>query len=391
MTASDHDVEFCTLGMFIIDDIDFGGIRPGVKNITGGAASFAVVGARLVSGSKHAQAVSWIVDVGSDFPPETLAVIKSWNTDCLFREDTSRLTTRAWNGYHPNEQRDFKYLTPKLRLEPEMLSDRQIWSKTFHMVCSASRCIHIVQNILQRREELHKAGNSPSDKHALQRPIFVWEPVPDLCTPEEQENFLAANKFVDVVSPNHMELGMMFDQPSWTEASQQGQDLVRKITDSGIGSDGNGMLVIRAGKEGSYAYSKTCKIWLPAYHQPDASGATPVVDPTGAGNSFLGALAQGMVTTGREPFQVIQSVLSQSENWRKGLDSWGNFQSHPMALICATVAAGFVVEQIGVPQISEGNGEELWNQSEFTERVRLYTQRLLKTLEEPWSLPRDTC
>lgn len=87
------------------DEIDFGGVKPGVKNITGGAASFAVVGARLVSGSQHARAVSWIVDVGSDFPPETLAVIKSWNTDCLFREDNSRLTTRAWNGYHPNEKR----------------------------------------------------------------------------------------------------------------------------------------------------------------------------------------------------------------------------------------------------------------------------------------------
>ncbi|CAG8282723.1 unnamed protein product [Penicillium salamii] len=382
MTTQNDDVEFCTLGMFIIDDIDFGGIRPGVKDITGGAASFAVIGARLVSGSKHARAVSWIVDVGSDFPSETLAVIKSWNTDCLFREDTSRLTTRAWNGYHPNEQRDFKYLTPKLRLEPEMLSDKQLWSKTFHMVCSASRCIYIVQTILQRREGLHKAGKSPSAAHALQRPIFVWEPVPDLCTPEEQHNFFAANKVVDVVSPNHMELGMMFDQSSWTEDSQDGRDLVRTITESGIGPDGNGMLVIRAGKDGSYAYSKNCKIWLPAYHQPDASGSSPVIDPTGAGNSFLGALAQGMVTTGREPFQVIQSVLSQSENWEKGLDSWGSYQNYPMALICATVAAGFVVEQIGVPQISDENGEELWNQSGFTERVRLYTQRLSKTLEE---------
>jgi hypothetical protein len=90
-----------------------------------------------------------------------------------------------------------------------------------------------------------------------------------------------------------------------------------------------------------------------------------------------------MVTIGREPFQAIDSVLSQSETWKKALNSWGDFQHHPMALICATVAAGFVVEQIGVPQIDvDGNGRELWNQSEFTERVRLYTQRLLKTLEE---------
>ncbi|KAI2733148.1 hypothetical protein CBS147332_163 [Penicillium roqueforti] len=385
MVAQDKpvEVEFCTLGMFIIDDIDFGGSRPSVKNILGGAASFAVVGARLVSGSKYARAVSWIVDVGSDFPTETLDVIKSWNTACVFRKDPSRLTTRAWNGYHPDEKRDFKYLTPKLRLEPEMLSDSQVWSKTFHMVCSASRCMSIVHDILQRRDELQKTGKAPSVAHASQRPIFVWEPVPDLCTPEEQEKFFAANKVVDVVSPNHMELGMMFGQPGWTQKSQAGQEIVQRITESGIGPDGNGMLVIRAGKDGSYAYSKSGKIWLPAYHQPSASGATPVVDPTGAGNSFLGALSQGMVTAGREPFQVIGSVLSNSETWRKALESWGNYKHYPMALICATVAAGFVVEQIGVPQIDiDGNGKELWNRTEFTERVRLYTQRLSRTSEE---------
>ncbi|KAJ5832104.1 hypothetical protein N7474_000415 [Penicillium riverlandense] len=370
-------VEFCTLGMFILDDIDFGDSRPGVKNILGGAASFAVVGARLVAGPAHARSVSWIVDMGSDFPPEALEAIKSWNTDCVFRQDHSRLTTRAWNGYHPSEKRDFKYLTPKLRLEPSMLSDTQVWSRTFHMVCSASRCISIVQDILRRRDALHQAGQAPSTTHASNRPIFVWEPVPDLCTPEEQEKFFEANRVVDVVSPNHLELGMMFDQPGWTEESTE---LVQKILDSGVGPDGKGCLVIRAGKDGSYAYSRNQKIWLPAYHQPNSSGTTAVLDPTGAGNSFLGALAQGMVSAGRAPFQVIDSVLEQSENWRKEVDAWGQQRDLLLALICATVAAGFVVEQIGVPQISgAGNGRELWNQSEFTERLRLYTQRLFRT------------
>ncbi|KAJ5204521.1 uncharacterized protein N7498_005400 [Penicillium cinerascens] len=382
-TAQPGDVEFCTLGMFILDDIEFGGSRPGVKNILGGAASFAVVGARLVAGAPYARSVSWIVDVGSDFPRETLAVIKSWDTSCVIREDHGRLTTRAWNGYHPNEKRDFKYLTPKLRLEPSMLSEAQVWSRTFHMVCSPSRCISIVQAILHRREELRRVGQAPSTKHAAERPVFVWEPVPDLCTPEEQKMFFEANRVVDVVSPNHMELGMMFDQPGWTVDGDQSQALVQKIINSGIGLNGDGCLAIRAGKEGSYAYSKDQKIWLPAYHQPDASGSTAVVDPTGAGNSFLGALAQGIVTAGREPFEVIESVLSPSENWKKAMEAWGNRQDLPLALICATVAAGFVVEQIGVPQKSvAGNGKELWNQSEFTERVRLYTQRLYRTVEE---------
>ncbi|KAJ5917688.1 hypothetical protein N7466_011242 [Penicillium verhagenii] len=391
------EVEFCTLGMFIIgprqpdtygfiptwiDDIEFGGSRPDVKNVLGGAASFAVVGARLVAGSKHGRGVSWIVDVGSDFPPETLAVIKSWGTDCVIREDNTRLTTRAWNGYHPNEKRDFKYLTPKLRLEPSMLSDTQVWSRTFHMVCSSARCMSIVHDILQRREQLRQAGKAPSTKHASERPIFVWEPVPDLCTPEEQETFLEANRVVDVVSPNHLELGMMFDQPGWTEDSEESQKLVQKIIDAGIGPNGDGCIVIRAGKEGSYAYSRAQKLWLPAYHQPNYSGTTVVLDPTGAGNSFLGALAQGMVTSGREPFDIIESTLSRSDSWKRALDSWDQRRNVLGALICATVAAGFVVEQIGVPQISVGNGKELWNQTEFTERVRLYTQRLFKTLEE---------
>ncbi|KAF3398426.1 Protein MAK32 [Penicillium rolfsii] len=382
--AQPGEIEFCTLGMFILDDIEFGGSRPAVKNILGGAASFAVIGARLVAGSAHARSVSWIVDVGSDFPPETLAAIQSWGTACVIRSDHSRLTTRAWNGYHPDEKRDFKYLTPKLRLEPYMLSEAQVWSRTFHMVCSSSRCISIVNEILRRRDELLQAGKAPSTEHASTRSIFVWEPVPDLCTPEEQEKFLAANKVVDVVSPNHQELGMMFDQPGWSEESKEGQRLVQSILTSGIGPNGDGCLVIRAGKEGSYAFSKTQKLWLPAYHQPGTSTATAVVDPTGAGNSFLGALAQGLVTTGREPFRIIESILSASLDWKESLDGWEGRRNLPMALICATVAAGFVVEQIGVPHISmaETGGKELWNQSEFTERVRLYTQRLFRTLDE---------
>lgn len=261
-----------------------------------------------------------------------------------------------------------------------MLSETQVWSRTFHMVCSSSRCLSIVQDILRRRDALRQAGQAPSTTHASSRPIFVWEPVPDLCTPEEQEKFFEAIRVVDVVSPNHLELGMMFEQPGWTE---ENTTLVHKILDSGIGPDGKGCLVIRAGKDGSYAYSRTQNIWLPAYHQPNSSDTTAVVDPTGAGNSFLGALAQGMVSAGRAPFQVIDSVLAQSEQWRREVDAWGQQRHLPLALVCATVAAGFVVEQIGVPQISGvGNGRELWNQSEFTERVRLYTQRLFRTQDE---------
>ncbi|KAL4978438.1 Ribokinase-like protein [Aspergillus desertorum] len=367
-------VEFCTLGMFILDDIDFDGHRPSVRSVLGGAASFAVIGARLVAGKEYSRSVSWIVDIGSDFPSEVLDVIKAWDTDCVIRRDHGRLTTRAWNSYGPNEKRAFQYLTPKLRIEPYMLSDVQLLSKTFHMVCSSSRCISIVRDILQCREGL--------PGHPSKRPIFVWEPVPDMCTPEEKQKFLEACREVDIVSPNDLELGMMFGQPCWSEESAQGKETVDKILDSGIGPQGEGHLVIRAGKNGSYTYSRGLSIWLPAYHQPTVSGSSPVVDPTGAGNSFLGALAQGMVSEGRDAARVIDSVLGKSANWRKAIAGCGEYHI-PLALILATVAASFVVEQIGVPrQSTSSEGKEHWNGTEFTERVRLYTERLYRTLEE---------
>lgn len=264
-----------------------------------------------------------------------------------------------------------------------MLSEPQVFSKTFHMVCSSARCMSIVQEIMQRRDELQKQGKAPASYDASRRPTFVWEPVPDLCTPEEQAKFFAATRVVDVVSPNELELGMMFGQPGWSEESEYGRNLVKRILDSGIGPEGNGNLVIRAGKDGSYSYSKNQRIWLPAYHEPNSSGATAVADPTGAGNSFLGALAQGMVSGGRRPANVIDTILGKSGNWAKAMESRGQQEQVPIALMFATVAAGFVVEQIGIPQISmSGDGRELWNGTEFTERVRLYTQRLYKTLEE---------
>lgn len=236
---------------------------------------------------------------------------------------------------------------------------------------------------MQRREQLRRGGKALSEDDATKRPVFVWEPVPDLCTPEEQEKFFAANRVVDVVSPNELELGMMFGEPGWNEETEFGRNIVKQIIDSGIGPQGEGLLVIRAGKDGSYAYSRSQRIWLSAYHLPGTSEATAVVDPTGAGNSYLGALAQGMVGADREPSKIINSVLAGSDNWSKAVKDWGNQNPFLSALIFATVAAGFVVEQFGVPQLTTaGNEKELWNGNEFTERVRLYTERLYRTLEE---------
>jgi hypothetical protein len=76
------------------------------KVIIGGAGAYAAIGARLAAGGRYARSVSWVVDVGSDFPAEFRAILESWQTACVFRVDGTRLTTRAWNGYSgDNEHR----------------------------------------------------------------------------------------------------------------------------------------------------------------------------------------------------------------------------------------------------------------------------------------------
>jgi hypothetical protein len=123
--AMEDEITFCTLGMFIIgngstrslrnfvlwltmlssDEIEYRPPIPPAKDIIGGAGSYAAIGARLVTPKSLSKSVGWIVDVGSDFPPEVGDIISSWNTSCLVRQDSSRLTTRGWNGYGEDEQR----------------------------------------------------------------------------------------------------------------------------------------------------------------------------------------------------------------------------------------------------------------------------------------------
>jgi sugar/nucleoside kinase (ribokinase family) len=180
-----------------------------------------------------------------------------------------------------------------------------------------------------------------------QRPLFVWEPVPDLCKPDELDATVRAVRHVDVVSPNHDELAALFSFEHPT--THVDRDAVEKhagaLLDAGIGRDGEGAVVVRAGAEGCLVLSKAVRRWLPAYH----ADAAKVVDPTGGGNGFLGGLAVGMVRTARD---VIEAAR------------WGS------------VAASFCIEQVGVPELKTAqDGSETWNGVSVPERLQQYQQR----------------
>lgn len=270
----------------------------------------------------------------------------------------------------------FKYLTPKIRLDHNSLPAHMVFSKSFHMVCSASRCCEIVHGVLERRENLRRElKDLPST--ANQRPIFVWEPVPDLCCPDELEKFYEAIRLVDIVSPNDSELAGYFGKTEWDFKDPNDRKIVETIVDAGISPEGTGILVVRAGKRGCCAFSRGKSILLPACQ------GLNVVDPTGAGNAFLGALAEGLVCSRRHTISHhITSVLGQSKAWIDTCDAWGDEGKIPMALIYATVAASFVIEQIGMPTISVAGGkEECWNGISYAERLSSFANMLKAKLE----------
>lgn len=315
----------------------------------GGAGTFSAIGARLFSPPPQSKSVGWIIDAGTDFPTELKTIVSSWETGVLIQPRNAP-TTRGWNGYGENDHRAFKYLTEKKRLTADDLTPELLAAKSFHLICSAVRCGELVQRLKERRAEV--VGQ------VYPEPIIVWEPVPDLCTPEELENTKSALKRVDVLSPNHEELGALFGfQHAAGVDKQMVERQAEELVASGIGAKGNGVVVVRSGKEGCYiARSGRDKssCWLPAYHTDQKK----VVDPTGGGNGFLGGLAIGLVRSG---FDVVEAAR------------WGS------------VAASLCIEQVGMPQLTtttSSGAAELWNGISVEERLRELKERTARSHEK---------
>ncbi|KAF2154155.1 Ribokinase-like protein [Myriangium duriaei CBS 260.36] len=339
-------MDFLTLGMFIIDDIY---PSPSAKNtepwlgIPGGAGTYSALGARLVSPPPLSRRVGWIVDCGSDFSPVLRATVDSWETGALLRPREG-LTTRGWNGYSANEHRDFKYLTPKIRLDENDLTPDLLACKSYHMVCSQQRCIDLVTGIAARRRNAHPD---------LDYPLFIYEPNPDHALPQQLENTLEAIKHVDVISPNHSELAHLFSREA--EVHEDGfkasvvEECTKKLLDAATSGGHELTVVVRAGKEGCYIATnrqKSTRAWLPSFHGLDQSR---VVDPTGGGNGFLGGFAVGLVRTG----DVIEAAI------------WGS------------ISASLCIEQVGIPVLEHGeDGNETWNGVNVLQRVNEFRRRI---------------
>ena len=243
----------------------------------------------------------------------------------------------------------FRYMTPKIRLDAADLSPPLLAARSFHLICPSRRCMSMVKNIISARAAL---PSSPSHQA-----VFIWEPVPDMCTPSELQNCYQACKSVDVISPNDGELLSFFGEDNvgiserWTLVEKRAEDFLR----SGVGENQEGAVVVRAGGKGCYVAVLSRDIgvigrWLPAYHQD----ASKVADPTGGGNGFLGGFAVGLIRSEKE------------HGTEKFIE----------AATYGSVAASFCIEQVGVPRLeSYRQGQELWNGVKPFERLNDFQSR----------------
>jgi len=314
--------------------------------------------------------LGWLVLTGDDFPLTHLEYFRRWNILQLEVRKHGHLSTRGELIYQGTTfgrkdflpilpldsyifiirtAKTFRYTTEPLKIEPrDLLNTPLLSSSAFHLLTSPFEAITQIADLLKLRrscgiEEL---------------PIIIWELAPLSCISQNLATCFEAIKVVDVFSPNHIELAALFN----TDLGHNEQfdraiieDLAYKCLAHGIGSSRQGTIVVRAGSEGCCVYSRKRKVlvWLPSFYQDSPK----IVDPTGAGNAFLGGFAIGLLET----------------------------EDDLMAACYGTVASSFTLEQIGLPAREPTTSlaadgmvkvSEMWNGATVHGRLQEYTLRI---------------
>ncbi|KAJ0114886.1 uncharacterized protein J7T55_004628 [Diaporthe amygdali] len=332
---------FVSLGMVVLDELRFPH-APTLHDVPGGSGAYSTLGARLVAGRDRSHEIGCVVLAGDDFPETTLAQFESWGMDLLVSRKPGRQSTRGLLVYEDS------VFGPPSDLAPSSL----LGSSAFHLLASPDLAQEQIQQLLKLRESSHI-------KH---HPLLVWEPLPGSCKPDMREQQLAAAKLVDVFSPNHLEFQALFeDSKSISGDSTLDRKLLEQYAetflDGGIGPDSRGAIIVRAGGDGCLVSSNSIHgrhKWLPAFYDNQFT----IVDATGAGNTFLGALAFAMSACGKD---VVQ------------------------ASALASVAASFSLQQIGLPSLSssrDSESQEQWNGDTFIRRCGVYENQIHNFTEQ---------
>ncbi|KAF5485578.1 Uncharacterized protein CGCF413_v014208 [Colletotrichum fructicola] len=330
---------FVSLGMVVLDEIRFQDGRV-LRDVAGGSGFYSTLGARLAVPREDAETVCCLAVAGDDFPASVVEQIKAWGVTVLVQRVEGRLSTRGLLAYEDDVfgKKTFRYTTEPLRQIVDELPDHVRRASVIHTLAAP-------EDVKGQAAALFGNGYG---QRLPGRPLFAWEPSPLHCDGAWKEH-LDAGHFVDVVSPNDKEVVKMMtpqmEEGPWDrglveraaalisdeESCQKDPERQRRWT-----------TVVRCGEYGCLTIPRaSAPVWLPPYHD---IGSEKVIDPTGAGNAFLGAFAVAYKMTD-------DAVLASAYG---------------------AVAASFVIEQMGPPRREVVDEKELWNGEEFGKRLEAY-------------------
>ncbi|KAL2833691.1 Ribokinase-like protein [Aspergillus cavernicola] len=338
----EHSLSFLSLGSVVLDEIRIPNQKP-LKDVLGGSGAYATLGARLFLLPPLSHSLGWMLHIGNDFPRSIRNSLESWGTTLVIDRESDKPSTRGLLEYRDITfgPKDFRYITPVLAIQESRLKGTSLLTaKTYHYLDSPQNIKRRVSTLLSLRNETD----------SLERPLIIWEPAPLSIKPENLQACLNAAHEVDVFSPNHLELAGLFgESPSATLDKEKIESFMQVFLNRGVGPGEKGIVLIRAGEHGCLVGARNiAPTWLPPFYntRPEGKQSARVVDPTGAGNAFLGAWAVGYLGTG----DAVKAACY------------------------GAVGASFALEQVGMPEKRDEGDIELWNGVDVLSRLHEYQE-----------------
>ncbi|KAH7138469.1 Ribokinase-like protein [Dendryphion nanum] len=337
MASAAPDVLGVSLGMVIIDEIRIPN-KESLIDIIGGSGTFVTLGQRIFA--NNPLTVGCLVVAGEDFPKDIESGLQKLGVKLVLKRKEGENSSRGLLKYKDDTfgAKSFTYTCGPLRASPKDLEGTTLLgAKAVHFFATPEEILVQVPELVRLREQ----------RGTVQRPLVVWEPLPASCKVENMQKFVDACKLVDVFSPNHLEMVSLFtDNPATGLSGGDLEGYGEQLLKSPIGPTGDGILIVRSGEYGSLSMSSSSRAkWLPPFYEV---GSSKVVDPTGAGNTFLGGYIFG----------------------------WHATHSQNEAIYHGHVAASYALEQIGLPILDKEGDQELWNGVAAMDRLAEYKARL---------------
>jgi sugar/nucleoside kinase (ribokinase family) len=292
----------------ILDDLVF----PDGHTVTGtlgGGGPQTAFGMRLPALAGRAEPsgdVGLVAGIGHDLPDSARAWLTAVGVDLAGVRETELSTPRAWQKLERGGRRtqvwrvEGRVISAQLGRTLDRVPESYRQAKGFHLG------IHPDEPDLDFIRQLHYLPLHSGGRLGG-GPVLSLEPFKPADRPLSDAALRQLCIAADIFSPNVAEARSLVGNGTPDE-------LVRRLADAGAS-----IVTLRMGPEGSLVYAPSVtQIFMPAI-------PTNVIDPTGAGNAYCGGFLAGYVQTG--------DVLTAAR--------------------FGAIAASFLVEQVGLPEINE--------------------------------------